>query len=38
MLLAQQHRRADALVGTRRRHPDVGHHHVGTLALDGLQE
>ena len=38
MLLAQEHRHADALVGARRRHPDVGHHHVGTLALDGLQE
>jgi hypothetical protein len=38
VLVAQQGRQADALIGARGRHPDVGHHDVGALALDGLQE
>jgi hypothetical protein len=38
VLLAQQRREADALVGARGRHPDVGDHHIGALALDRLQQ
>jgi hypothetical protein len=38
VLLAQQHRQADALVGASGRHPDVGQDDVGPLALDGLEE
>ncbi len=34
MLLADPFRRADALVGPGRRHPDVGHDHVGLAGLD----
>ena len=36
--LAQQPGHADALVGARRRHPDVGHHHVGALGVDRGQQ
>ena len=38
MRLAQPRRHPDALVGARRRHPDVGHHHIGALAVDGGQQ
>ena len=37
-LLADHQRGAHALVGERRRHPDVDHAHVGLVLLDGAQQ
>jgi len=38
MVLPQGGRGLDPLVGVRRRHPDVGDHHVGPVRLDGAQK